>query len=187
MSAYLKLQNASAEFNAIQREATKFTQLYNSKLKGLDLSKVELNNPDEVRSTLSELKTEAKDLVKLLESMFSGIHNYAKSHKERDSYVHGRYGQLKGEADKILDRLRPIINDLTVLEGAAAEANQSAVALKAFSEVLSENKQVKKMLTGEVQQETPYQAPETVQHFMEVFALAAMLIILFKEFKRRLN
>jgi hypothetical protein len=136
MSAYLKLQTAAREINDVQREVINFNKLFDKKLKAINLFKVELMNSRETRNALQELKDKANDLIRILDGLFSGGMRSYGGHKERDNYFHGRYGQLKGEAQRVKEHLQILRNHTDILINSASEAKAEAVILVAAQEAI---------------------------------------------------
>jgi hypothetical protein len=136
MDAYIVFKNVEREIHDVQREATKFNDLYNRKLRYIDLSKVSIFNTKEIREALQNLKTQANELLRLLDSVIGkGISSHI-PHKDRDSYAYGRYGQLKGDAQRVRDHLQALRNHTDVLINSAAEAKSEAVVLVAAQEAI---------------------------------------------------
>jgi hypothetical protein len=136
MSAYLKLQTAAREINDVQREVINFNKLFDKKLKAINLFKVDLMNSRETRNALQELKDKANDLIRILDGLFSGGMRSYGGHNERDNYFHGRYGQLKGEAERVKDHLKILRNHTDILINSASETKAEAVVLVAAQEAI---------------------------------------------------
>jgi DNA gyrase/topoisomerase IV subunit A len=136
MSAYLKLNQAAQELKKLQKEAAKFNKVYAHSLQSLDLGNIEITDTMKIRNALAELKSEAKALIDILSSLFSGgVRRYAKSYSDyTDTYTHGRYGQLKGEAELTIFHLETLLKHLDILGGAAAEGKKRALTLVAAKE-----------------------------------------------------
>lgn len=136
MDAYLTFKNVEREINDVQREVIKFNKLYDNKLKAINLFKVDIFNTKETRNALQELKDKANELIRILDSVVgSGISSHV-SHKDRDTYAYGRYGQLKGEARRVKEHLQILRNHTDLLINSAAEAKTEAIVMVAAQEAI---------------------------------------------------
>ncbi len=147
MSSFIKLQSVANELAVLHREIEKLGK----KVDKVDISKFEITNPFNVKNELSFLKNEATDLIKIIQKMMGGSVNHHTTFRERDSYAYGRYGQLKGEADKIIFDLRCLIRHIDFLTNNAAEGKKTvalAVSLSEMPDLDGDGKQADAIVGG---------------------------------------
>ncbi|MCO6487425.1 MAG: hypothetical protein J5I98_03355 [Phaeodactylibacter sp.] len=138
MNYIQKLQQSRRFFRQLESEAQKFNQYARFVQENTDLFKKSITNVQGTNNELENLKKQARELKRLLDSLLSGgKKRYASSHAERASpHFQGEYGRLKGDVrkyQKMLGRLLDHINFLSdVVKSTYSDEARITLALQAY-------------------------------------------------------
>ena len=135
MDAYILLQHAEHSLDTLSHKANDFLQKCNKELTSLDLTKIEVFNPTEVRDKLMELKELARQLNNVISATLQSrqyLHGTMPG-SSSSSYVHGRIGQLRGKYKPLQEKLSGLAGHLDVLISAAASNHTDAHTVTAIT------------------------------------------------------